>query len=197
MVSWTSKVVPDPFACHSLIVVVTRSGRLIEDDTEPELDSGVELTIGPDSDPWASPVDETNKSTTTTMQDKTPGIALREQPTVAHGEDPIELDYSSDSTEGDKAEDETRSGDNSEPDHGPNYSWDSEIMQEEQDEDNVINRVWSWVATGAKPSPEELDVECQETRALVSCWTELAVVEEIWTGPIRGLEIKPGGLINA
>jgi hypothetical protein len=52
-------------------------------------------------------------------------------------------------------------------------------MREEQDEDDVVSRVRAWVAMGAKPSPEELDAESQETRALVSRWSELAVVEGI------------------
>jgi hypothetical protein len=52
-------------------------------------------------------------------------------------------------------------------------------MRGEQGEDDIISRVRAWVGMGAKPSPEELDAESQETRALASRWSGLAVVEGI------------------
>jgi hypothetical protein len=48
--------VPTPKS--KLIALITRSGRLIGDENEPELDSGVELSVGPDSDPWGKPEDD-------------------------------------------------------------------------------------------------------------------------------------------
>jgi hypothetical protein len=75
-------------------------------------------------------------------------------------------------------------------------------MREEQDEDDVVSRVQAWVAMGAKPSPEELDAESQETRALVSRWSELAIVEgvlvrlrqgssQLWHGVFRHMHASP------
>jgi hypothetical protein len=48
--------VPTPKS--KLIALITRSGRLIGDENEPELDSGVKLSVGPDSDPWCEPEDD-------------------------------------------------------------------------------------------------------------------------------------------
>jgi hypothetical protein len=48
--------VPTPKS--KLIALITRSGRLIGDENEPELDSGVELSVEPDSDPWCGPEDD-------------------------------------------------------------------------------------------------------------------------------------------
>jgi hypothetical protein len=86
----------------------------------------VELTVGPDSDPWADSVEGANESTTLIM----PSDAL-EAPAPAlcnetHREGSPESDYSSDTTEGDESEDESHSDDDTEPDHGPDYSWSSE-----------------------------------------------------------------------
>jgi hypothetical protein len=175
--SRTSRVVQAP--ASKLIAVVTRSGRLIGDGVEPELDSGVEVTVGPDSDPWADSLDEPDGPIGPVVRLNTSEPA-QESPVPESGEGEVaESDYSSDSTEGDESDEEVPSDDDDEPSHGPDYSWSNDVMREEQDEDDVVSRVRAWVAMGAKPSPEELDAESQETRALVSRWSELAVVEGI------------------
>jgi hypothetical protein len=48
--------VPTPKS--KLISLITLSGRLIGEENELELDSGVELSIGPDSAPWCEPEDD-------------------------------------------------------------------------------------------------------------------------------------------
>jgi hypothetical protein len=70
--------VPAP-ACK-LIAVVTRSGRLIGDEAEPELDFGVEVTVGPDTDPWADSIDEPDGPT---------GLAVRLDTSEMAQESPV------------------------------------------------------------------------------------------------------------
>jgi hypothetical protein len=57
------------------------------------------------------------------------------------------------------------------------YTWSNETIQTEQTRDLVLDKVRSWVAGGLRPRPKELDSESQEVKALVSRWTELAVID--------------------
>jgi hypothetical protein len=144
-----------PAPASKLIAVVTRSGRLIGDKTEPELDSGVEVTVGLDSDPWVGPMDGPDEPENLGVRLDISDEGLGNSHVRPDEGEAAKPDYSSDSTEGDESEEEVRSDDDSEPSHGPDYSWSSEGMRGEQDEDDTISRVRAWVAMGAKPSPEE------------------------------------------
>jgi hypothetical protein len=41
-----------PTSRSRLIALVTHSGKLIGEECEPELDTEVEMSVGPDTDPW-------------------------------------------------------------------------------------------------------------------------------------------------
>jgi hypothetical protein len=95
------------------------------------------------------------------------------------GNIPSEEDYSSDSMDDEQSDEEEAEEEATLLYPGLDYSWDNEVVRQEQDNDDPISWVRDCVERRDRPPSGDLGAESQEFRKLVSRWTELEVLDGI------------------